>query len=315
MKAVVIHEYGGPEVLRVEDAAEPEPGEGEVLVRVHASSINPIDWKIRQGQLKWVQGWKFPRVLGFDLCGEVVATSSPNGRFQPGQRVYARSDRSTGEAHAELVVTSEESLARAPSSLSAQEAATFPLAALTALQALRDLGGLADGQRALILGASGGVGSFAVQIARALGARVTGVCGPDNLEFVRDLGAEEVIDYRDQGLAGVQGPYSVIFDAVAAYGFGRIRPLLSVSGVYVSTLPSAAVLWRQLAGNLFFRQKAHLIWVKPLGRDLDVLTELAEEGRLRTSIDSEFGLDQIRDAHRRSETGRVRGKISIRVLG
>lgn len=313
MRAAVIREYGGLEVLRVEDMPAPEPGGGEVLVRVRASSINPIDWKIRQGQLKWVQGWRFPRILGFDLCGEVVETGDSGSRFQIGDTVYARSDRPTGEAHAEMVVTSEESLAPAPESLSVEEAATIPLAGLTALQALRDLGGLQAAERTLILGASGGVGSFAVQIAKALGAEVTGVCGPDNLDFVRQLGADSVLDYRRQEVTEAHGGFSVIFDAVAAYGFYATRPLLTPEGVYVSTLPGPAVLFHHVLANRFLRQKAYLIWVKPRGRDLDFLSQLAAAGKLRSHIDSQYRLEQIRSAHERSETGRVRGKISVLV--
>ncbi len=313
MKAVAIRRYGGPEVLKVEDLPPPSPAAGEVLVRVHASSINPIDWKIRQGQLKWIQGWKFPRILGFDLCGEVVSVGSPAGNLQPGQIVYARSDRATGEAHAELVAAREASVALKPASLSVEEAGTLPLAGLTALQALRDLGGLRAGQRALILGASGGVGMFGVQIARALGAEAVGVCGPDTLEFVRQLGAAEVLDYRRQTLTSLPGPFSVIFDAVGLYGFWKTRELLASPGVYVSTLPMAGVLLMQLGGNLLSTRKARLILVKPRGHDLDFLSRLADAGKLKTSIDSEFRLDEIQEAHRRSESGRVRGKILVRV--
>ena len=313
MRAAIIRRYGGPEQLKVETVPNPKPRADEVIVKVRASSVNPIDWKIRNGSLRFLFGHRFPKILGFDLSGEVVACGGAVSKFSPGDSVYARSDRRTGEAYAELVAVSERALARKPDSLNFKQAAAVPLAGLTALQALRDKGGLRSGQRLMVLGASGGVGTFAVQIGKALGAWVTGVCGTANLDLVKSLGADETIDYTKQSVDQLKGPFEVVFDAVGLYGFMRVRSLLTPSGVYVSTLPGPGLIFAQLVGNFLFRRKGRFIWVDPLGADLDDLSELAQTGRLRAVVDSEFDLSEIAAAHERSETGRSRGKIVVQI--
>ena len=315
MRAAVIHEYGTPDVLKIEEIPDPVPGPKEVLIRVHASSINPIDWKIRNGSLRFLIGRGFPKVLGFDLCGRVKSTGAGADKFQKGDWVYARSDRKTGQAYAELVVTSEDTLAIKPEALSAGAAAAIPLAGLTALQALRDHGGFQRGHNVLVLGASGGVGSFAVQIARALGATVTGVCSGANRELVMSLGARRVIDYRKENALEAGEKYNVIFDAVARYGFPKTRPLLTEEGSYVTTLPSLAVIFAMFIGNYFSRKKAQFFRVKPLGRDLELLSGLVAQGKLKPAIDSRFPLSQIAQAHRHSESHRAQGKIIVEIEG
>ncbi len=313
MKAAVIRFYGPPEKIKIEEIADPRPKDREVLVRVESSSVNPIDWKIRGGSLWFMYGFRFPKILGFDLSGEVVETGPQATRFKPGDQVYARSDRPTGEACAELVAVGEDALALKPESLSHAEAASIPLAALTALQAMRDKGGLKAGGRVLILGASGGVGSFAVQIAKALGAEVVAVCGGANREWVLELGADKAVDYRTEKVADLRERFEVVFDAVGGYGFAAMKRLLTPEGVYVSTLPGPALLWATAVGNLLSRKKGRMIWVEPLGKDLDFLSSLVESGRLKPVIDSEFALAELAEAHRRSQSHRVRGKIVVRI--
>ena len=215
MRAVAINEYGPSEKLTLVDLKEPSPRPDEVLIRVRAAGVNPVDWKIRSGMLKIVLWLKFPFIPGFDISGDVAAVGSRVTRFKPGDPVYAMLGPPRGGGYAELAVAPESAVVRKAHSQSYIEAASMPVAALTALQGLRDLGRLKPGQSVLINGASGGVGTFAVQIARALGARVTGVCGPKNVGLVRSLGAEMVLDYTKEDFTAPGKAYDVILDAVA----------------------------------------------------------------------------------------------------
>ncbi|HSR51596.1 MAG TPA: NAD(P)-dependent alcohol dehydrogenase [Acidobacteriota bacterium] len=313
MKAVVIRRYGSPDVLRIEDVPRPRCGEAQILVENHASSVNPVDWKIRRGYLAPFLLWRFPRVLGFDLCGRVVESGRQVSGFQPGDRVYARSDGWTGRAYAQFTALAASAVAPKPESLSVEEAAAVPLAALTALQALRDLGGLQAGQKVLVVGASGGVGHFAVQIAKALKARVTGVCGTRNLELVRDLGADDVIDYTQRDPFQDARRYHIVFDAVDAHSYSKSRSCLESGGRYITTLPSAGNLWWALWTALRPGKKCAIIKVKPVGEDLRLLNSFIQSAQLRPVIDSTFELEDIAQAHQRSESGHVTGKVVIRI--
>ncbi len=312
MIAALIDRYGSPDVFRIAETRDPALGPTQVLVRVRASSVNPIDWKIRNGSLFFLTGLRFPKILGFDLAGEVVSSGANSSRFKPGDFVYARSDRKTGGAYAQLVAVGERALAPKPGNLSFREAAAIPLAGLTALQALRDKGGLRTGQKALVLGASGGVGVFAVQIAKALGAEVAAVCGTSNVDLVKSLGADRVIDYKTADVRRVADRFDVIFDAVGSYGALAMAPLLEKRGRYVSTLPGPGLIVAALTG-LVSGKSARFIHVEPLGADLEFLTSLAERGSFRPVIDSEFPLTEVAAAHRRSESKHARGKIVVNV--
>ncbi len=196
MKALAINQYGGPEELQMAEVALPIPGRGEVLVRVHAAGVNPVDYKIRNGSLRWVTGRKFPRILGGDIAG-VVEQAGKKSRYKPGDKVFAMLNISGG-GYAEFAVVKESQLCPIPGVISMEDAAATPLAALTALQALRIGGEVNKDDHILINGASGGVGTFAVQIAKALGAHVTAVCSSKNVDFVQSLGADVVIDYTKE---------------------------------------------------------------------------------------------------------------------
>lgn len=213
MKAVIIRRYGAAEVLQYEDVEQPKIEPTQLLVKVRASSVNPIDWKIRQGMLSLITGSKFPKILGFDVAGEVVAIGSGVTRFKPGDAVYG-STSFPGGGYAEFAAVPENLVVLKPTNLSYEEAAAVPLAALTALQALRDQGNIQTGQTVLINGAAGGVGSFAVQIAKALGTVVTGVSSTKNLDLVKSLLADRVIDYTQQDFTQDTAQYDIIFDAV-----------------------------------------------------------------------------------------------------
>ncbi len=313
MKSAVINEFGPAVSLQIRDVPRPAPGPGQVLVEVHASSVNPIDWKIPGGQMAGRYGSAFPMTLGFDASGVVVEVGADVTDFAPGDVVFARSDVGAGGCYAEYAVLNTRTVARKPNELSHAEVAAMPLAALTALNGLRDPGHLKAGQRVLIIGASGGVGTYAVQIARNMGAHVTAVCSTANLAFARELGAEHVIDYTHEPVLVAGANYDVIYDTVGAHNLTVARPALRDNGVYLTLVPVPGIEFfmpgqtQRKAGGGYF-----LVWA-PTAADLEILAGWAREGRLMSVIDSEFHLDDISAAHARSKTLRARGKIVIRV--
>jgi NADPH:quinone reductase-like Zn-dependent oxidoreductase len=320
MKAASIDAYGGSERLVVRELPEPgPPGPGQVLLRVRAASVNPIDWKIRQGKMRILMPAKFPLVLGYDAAGEVVAVGPEVTRFQPGDAVFGGIDtRPQGGSYAELALARDAALTAKSEALSFEEAAALPVAGVTALQVLRDKGELVAREKVLVNGASGGVGHLAVQIAVALGARVTAVTSGKNLDFVRGLGAHEVIDYEEEDFTSRDEEWDVIFDAVSKSSYRDCEPVLSKDGgVYIATLGSprlyADIAVTTLSGLLGQKKRARTIVVKLKAEDLAFLARLAEQGRLRPEIQEVFPLEEIRKAHDLSESGHVRGKIVLRV--
>ncbi|MDZ8090130.1 MAG: NAD(P)-dependent alcohol dehydrogenase [Nostoc sp. DedQUE12b] len=312
MKAVVIRRYGEAEVLQYEDVEQPKIDSTQLLVKVRASSVNPIDWKIRQGMLSLITGNKFPKILGFDVAGDVVAVGSSVTRFKPGDAIYG-STSFPGGGYAEFVAVPENLVALKPTNLSYEEAAAVPLAALTALQALRDEGNIQTGQAVLINGAAGGVGSFAVQIAKALGAEVTGVSSTKNLDLVKSLGANRVIDYKQQDFTQDIAQYDIIFDAVGKRSLSQTKRVLKPNGIYITTLPSPEVLLEGVLTAFLPGQKAKFILQKPNTQDLIYLKELIEAGKIRAVIDRTYLLQELAAAHAYSESERAVGKIVIAV--
>ncbi|QSJ17730.1 NAD(P)-dependent alcohol dehydrogenase [Nostoc sp. UHCC 0702] len=313
MKAVVIRRYGPAEVLQYEEVQQPKIKPDQLLVKIHASSVNPIDWKIRKGMLSLLTGYQFPKILGFDVAGEVVEVGSGVMRFKPGDVVYG-STIFPGGSYAEFAAIPENLLALKPNNLSFAEAATVPLAALTALQALRDLGNIQSGQAVLINGASGGVGIFAVQIAKALGAEVTGVSSTKNLDLVKSLGSDRVIDYKQQDFTQDTAQYDIIFDPVGARSLSDTKKVLKPNGIYITTLPSPEVVVESVLTSFLPGQKAKLVFEKPNSQDLNYLKDLIEAGKIRTVIDRTFPLQELAAAHIYSETGRAAGKIAIAIV-
>ncbi len=316
MRAMVFDEYGGPEVLRPADVPEPEADKDEVVVRVRATSVNPVDWKIREGKLRLFIPLRAPRVLGFDVSGEVVRGGAEAKRFAAGAPVFGMLDPRRNGACAEYVAVRESFLAPKPARLSHVEAAALPMAAVTARQALRNHAQLKHGERVLVVGASGGVGSFAVQLAKAEGAVVTGVCSSRNVDFVRSLGADEVVPY-DQRAMSDAGTFDVIFDAVGLQSFFSLSGQLNPTGRYVTTLPNAAnvLSWAVLpvASLAGYGKRSYAVNTRPDTEDLLALTGLCEAGKLRPHIEKEYTLEQLPEAHRRSQSGRVVGKLVVTV--
>ncbi|MEH2389404.1 MAG: NAD(P)-dependent alcohol dehydrogenase [Nostoc sp.] len=310
MKAVVIRRYGAAEVLQYEEVEQPKIEPTQLLVKVRASSVNPIDWKIRQGMLSLITGSKFPKILGFDVAGEVVAVGSGVTGFKPGDAIYG-STSFPGGGYAEFAAVPENLVAFKPTNLSYEEAAAVPLAALTALQALRDQGNIQTGQTVLINGAAGGVGSFAVQIAKALGAVVTGVSSTKNLDLVKSLLADRVIDYTQQDFTADTAQYDIIFDAVGKRSLSQTKRVLKPNGIYITTVPSAETVVQSLLTAFLPGQKAKFVFEKANAKDLVYLKELIEAGKIRVVIDRTYPLQELAAAHSYSETGRAVGKIAL----
>lgn len=313
----MIDGYGGPDRLRIGEMEPPDPGPGQLLVRVRAAGVNPLDWKIRQGKLRFVMPARFPLIPGADIAGEVEAIGPEVARFEPGDPIYAMLDARHGGGCAEYALVRESSAASKPERLSFEEAAAIPLAALTALQALRDKGELAEGERVLVNGASGGVGHFAVQIAAALGARVVAVASGRNQDLLRELGAERAIDYEKEDFTRDDETFDIVFDAVASSSFQDCDLILGEGGIYVTTMPGPSDILRgtfsSIAGLFGPARRSRWISVRPSGDDLAFLGRLADLGRLRPVIDQVFPLELIREAHEASEAGHVRGKIVVRM--
>ncbi len=318
MRAMVIDGYGGADRLRPDERPDPVPGPGELLVDVRAASVNPVDWKIRRGDLKLILHLRFPYIPGGDIAGEVAAVGPGVTRFRPGDAVVAFVDLKRGGGYASRAVVNESAAATKPNSLSFAQAACLPIAGCTALQALRDHGRLLEGDSALITGGAGGVGHFGVQVAAAMGATVTSTCGPSNVEFVRSLGANRVIDYTREDFTRLGDRYHVILDAVASSSFAACRGSLEPGGSYVTTVPGPGTLFwgavQTAAGLVVPRaRRARFLWAKPEGADIATLGRLADDGRVTPTVSHTFPLEQAVAAHRLSEQGHVRGKIVLEV--
>ncbi len=305
MKAVLINKYGHNNVVEIRDLLRPRPGATEVLIRVRAASVNPVDWKIREGMMRSMLGEAFPLVLGRECAGEIVETGSSVKRFRKGDYVVAIPDIRRLGSFAEYAVAPEQSVYPKPVTVSFEEAAAVPIAGLTALRALRDAGGIGAGMKVAIIGAAGGVGHFAVQIAKIFGAEVTAVCKGENADFVKGLGADKVVDYTKEDFTKGDGRYEIVFDAVAKRSFEECKEVLTPTGVYIRTLPFAGPT--EDGGK-----KARTVPGGPNAADMDWMKMQIEAGRIRISIDRVFPLDQAREALAYSETETARGKIILK---
>jgi len=311
MRAVLIDRYGGPEVLRLANVPRPVPTRGQVLVRTRFIGVNPKDVIVRKGKFQIATGKKFPLIVGHDIAGEVVEVGL-GADLAKGDQVYGMINDFAGRAYAEYAAVDCQQLAKAPASIELAVAAAVPLAAQTALQALRDDAHLKAGQTVLINGASGGVGVFAVQIAKILGAQVTAVCSHRNVELVTELGADRVIDYTKTELVDLDEQFDVIFDVFGNYRFDKLKKLLSARGTYVNTIPSARI-FKDVARSFVRRKRAKLVIVKSKRDQLDWLRQQVDAGVLRVVVDRSFPLADVAEAHRYMETKRARGKVVLSV--
>lgn len=322
MKAIVCDTYGPPdEVLQLTEIDKPTIGDNDILVRVHATSVNPADWHIARGEpyiARLALGLRAPkyRILGCDVAGQIEATGAKVTAVQPGDEVFGSPfDRGFG-AFAEYVRVPEQALALKPSNLSFDQAATVPLAASTALQALRDHGRTKPGTKVLIIGASGGVGTFAVQIAKYYDAEVTGVCSATNIDLVRSLGADHVIDYTQQDFAHNGQRYDLVLQLAGLLTVSDYRRILTPNGTLLMLAGDSKGRWigpvgrviRALMLSPFVSQKLANFTVKPNSEDLQLLRKLIEAGDVTPVIDRTYPLNEIPDAIQYLEEGHTRGK-------
>lgn len=308
MKAVRIHEYGGPEVLRLEDAPIPVPAAGEVLIRVHAAGINPVDWKIREGRLRGRVEHRLPLILGWDVAGVIEALGPGVTQFKIGDAVYARPDIARDGGYAEYIAVRASEVALKPKSLDFIHAAAVPLAALTAWQALFDAAKLAAGQRILIHAGAGGVGSHAVQFAHWKGARVIATASARNADLVRSLGADQVIDYTQVRFEDETGDLDVVFDTVGEEVQQRSWKVLKKGGILVSIL-ALAVPDDAAARGL----RSAYVFVQPNAAQLGQIAELIDGGHVKPVVETVLPLSEVRRAHELSQSRHARGKIVLRV--
>lgn len=323
MKAVVIRHYGGPEVLRVLEVPAPKPQDHEILIKVHAAAVNNTDPVFRKGKpfiSRFYTGLFRPKhpIPGDVLAGEIVEAGKDVTRFTTGERVYGYSTEKLG-AHAGYVCVPEKSpIVSIPGNVGYEEAAGIVDGGLTALVFLRDKGRINERQRVLVYGASGSVGTAAVQLAVHFGADVTGVCSTANVEMVRSLGAKKVIDYTMDDFTKAEEKYDIIFDAVAKKSFSECRDILTEEGIYLTTIPSPGVLFRGLLQSKNRGKRALFVaaGLRPAGEKIDnlhYLSMLLNEKRIRTIIDRKYPLDAIADAHRYVEAGHKKGNVVLTV--
>jgi NADPH:quinone reductase-like Zn-dependent oxidoreductase len=309
MKAVCIYGYGGPEVLVYEDAPCPRPRDGEVLVRVHAAGINPVDWKVREGQFKDMIPVSLPLVLGWDVSGVVESVGAGVTRLAAGDEVFSRPDMSRDGAYAEYIVIAESEVALKPKSIDHVHAAAMPMAGLTAWQALFDAAGLCAGQRVLIHGAAGGVGHLAIQLAKFRGAYV--ICNASEHQhlFVRELGADRIVDYDTECFEDVLEPVDVVFDTIGGDVQERSWKVLKRGGMLVSIVapPSAETAAKHGVRQAFVMSQAN-------AGQLAEIAKLADAEKLKVIVETVLPLADATRGQELSERGHTRGKIVLRVI-
>jgi NADPH:quinone reductase-like Zn-dependent oxidoreductase len=314
MRCVQYERFGDESVLQVRDVTEPQPADSEVQVRVTVASLNPVDYKLRAGMLRFLGKPARPAITGKDFAGTITAIAMGVSGFRPGQRVFGSVNPMSGAGScAETLVVGASLLAPIPDGVSDEAAACLPVACGTAYQALVTQARLRAGQSVLITGAAGGVGSAAVQIARSIGAHVTGVCGTANLEYLRSIGADEVVDYRSADWRSLRGVYDVILDAAGSSSFAAARPHLAPAGWYFNTFPPPSLMLAAPFVRLVSRQRAVPFMLKTTAAQLAALARLAEEKVLQPRIARTVGLADVAAAQRDMKLGGVQGKICVRV--
>jgi NADPH:quinone reductase-like Zn-dependent oxidoreductase len=317
MKAMIYTQYGSADVIHRAEVAQPTPKDNEVLIKIHAASINSADYRLLHGQpfmIRFAYGLFKPRhtILGSDIAGRVESVGKGVTQFKVGDEVYGDLSGCGLGGFAEYVCAPESVIAHKPKSLSFEEAAAVPMAAITALQAVRDKGQVRAGQRVAINGASGGVGTFAVQIAKALGAHVTAVCSTRNIEAVRALGADTVIDYTQTDFTASGQQYDVIIGVNGYHPLAHYKRALSANGVYVMVGGSDAQIFQALTGSMLSK-RVHSLMAKPNAADLQSMNTLLENGKVRPVIERCYPLMELADAMRYVENGHARGKVVVQV--
>lgn len=315
MKAMAIKSYGSIDSLELIEIPERKPGANEVRVKVIGSALNPADSKVLTGKIKFLHGRKFPLVVGYDFAGEIDLVGGGVTSFKVGDRVFGFLPYSMSNnqgTFCEKIIAKVGAISKIPTALTFEQAASCATAPLTALQGLRKTLMKQNGKRILINGASGGVGAFAVQMAKILGAHVTATCSSGSVEFVKSLGADEVIDYRKTPALEMTSTYNVVFDVASNLSFFKARKLLERGGRYVTLLPSPAVMGGVLISPVL-SQKCSMVMVKSIDKDLEQISKWVDEKRLRIPIEKTYPLKDLAQALHHLDKGGVQGKIAITI--
>lgn len=315
MKALIYRSFGDPEVLKwVQDWPRPEISDNQVMLKVIAGSVNPKDVLLRKGKFsKTLARDPLPRIAGFDVAGEVLQVGGNVTDFVRGDLVFGMTNRFSGGVHSEYAVLNVNEIAPKPSSISPAVAASVPLSAQTALQALRDCGQIRPGHKVLINGASGGVGHFGVQIAKALGAEVHGVCGPKHQDFVASLGADAVYDYTLKPAPEISASFDCVFDVFGKLSRKHFAGQLGPKGVFISTVPKGITLYGELLARIGLNRRSRLVQVKSLKSDLIQLGGWIESGQLKPHVEKIYPVREAKAAHRHIEGKHTTGKIVLEI--
>lgn len=311
MKAAVYNQYGDPSVLKIEDIELPRLKSGEVLIEIKASSINPVDWKIRNGNLKYLTGFNFPKLTGSDFSGIVRASNA--FEYKPGDKVFGMLNPVKGGAFAEYAAAKPKIMCLMPSNIDFPEAAAVPLAGLTAMQTMKYKGRIKEGHHVLINACCGGVGHFAVQYAKAQGARVTGICSTGKVSKAYNLGADSVVDYMRQSVYDEPAEYDIILDPIGNINFEKIKRRLKKGGNMIVFHPSSDII-KAWTFAIFSARKVKFYLTKANHADLAELKELIEAGKIMPLIHKTFALNQAAEAHQESQHGHIAGKIAVKIM-
>jgi NADPH:quinone reductase-like Zn-dependent oxidoreductase len=310
MRAIVIDQYGDKDVLNEREVEQPDIGDNQVLLSNRATSINPIDWKVREGYLKDMLPFDFPIILGWDAAGVVARKGKNVEGFEIGDRVFARPDTTNRGTYAEYVAVDDHLLAPMPESMSFEEAAAIPLAGLTAWQCLVDFSDIKEGDKVLIHAGSGGVGNFAIQIAKSFGAHVAATASGKNEEFVKSLGANQFINYKEDDFSEVLNDFDIVLDTMGGEVQSNSYKVLKKGGKLVSIAQPPNEDEAKEYGI-----EAGFLWLEPKGEQLKQLADLFEKGELKPVICDTFPFNEqgLKDAHALSETHHAKGKIVIKI--
>ncbi|MEM8764978.1 MAG: NADP-dependent oxidoreductase [Bacteroidota bacterium] len=311
MKAVIINQYGSVKELQVADLPIPTIEGNEVLVKNYYTTVNPWDYRVRNGSMKMFTGNKFPKILGVESAGVIEKSGSKASKFKVGDRVMVSTGIKNG-SYAEYVKVPATSLTLLPDAVSFKEGCSLPIVGTTAYNALHQLGGINQGDQVLINGAYGGVGIMAVQLAKLAGAIVTAVCSTQSIHALEQLGADHIIDYKSQDVYALKRQFDIVFDTVSVLSFGKTKRLLNKGGVMINTLPTPRAMLTGLFSS-FSSKKFKSINNKVEPETLSILAQLVSQGKLSIIVDKEYSLNDLQEAHTYSESGRAKGKLVVKI--